>query len=101
MIKLTKCLLRTLPFKSRARQNVSDGFKRFKFYNSPTTIATELFKPSTDSASLLVSIKKNIYLIWMRGFLLVKSQTGPQPAWDTRRREEFFERGPIFLNYVQ
>jgi len=24
----------------------------------------------------------------------------PWPAWDTRRGEEFSERGPKFLNYV-
>jgi len=24
----------------------------------------------------------------------------PQPAWDSRRGEEFFERGPNFLNYL-
>jgi len=46
------------PLKSRDRQNFGAGLKRFKRYNSPATIATELFKPSTDSANLLVSIKK-------------------------------------------
>jgi len=46
-------------FKSRVRRNYGADFKRIKSYNSPATIATELFKPSTDSASLLVSIKKN------------------------------------------
>ena len=43
--------------------------------NSPASIARELFKPSTDSASLTVSIKKN-YFIWVWGFLLVTSQRG-------------------------
>jgi len=47
-----------VPFESSARQNFGEAFKRFESYNSPATIATELFKPSTDSASLLVSIKK-------------------------------------------
>ena len=27
--------------------------------------------------------------------------SGPWPAWDTRRGEEFSEKGPIFFNYVQ
>jgi len=44
------------PFKTRDRQNFGADFKRFKSYNSPATIATELFKQSTDSASLLVLI---------------------------------------------
>jgi len=41
------------PFNSR---DFGDGLKRFKRYNSPAAIATELFKPSTDSASLLFSL---------------------------------------------
>jgi len=36
-------------------------FKRIKSYNSPATTATELFKPSTDSESLLVLIKKTLF----------------------------------------
>jgi len=48
------------PCKSRVRHNYGGDFKRIKSYNSPDTIATELFKPSTDSASLLLSIKKNV-----------------------------------------
>ena len=43
--------------------------------NSPASIARELFKPSTDSASLLVSMKKN-YLIWVWAFVLVTPQRG-------------------------
>jgi len=39
---------------------------RFFGYNSPAAIAGELFKPSTDAASLLGSYKKN-FLIWVRG----------------------------------
>jgi len=46
--------------KSRDRQKFGGGFKRFKSYNSPATTATELFKQSTDSASLLGSIKKKV-----------------------------------------
>jgi len=26
---------------------------------------------------------------------------GPQPAWNTKGDEEFSEKGPNFLNYVQ
>ena len=43
------------------RHNYGADFKRIKSYNSPATIFTELFKPSTDSASLLVSIKKTLF----------------------------------------
>ena len=32
------------------------------YYNSPAAIARELFKPSTDAASLVGSIKKNFNL---------------------------------------
>jgi len=49
-----------LPFNSRDRQNFGAYFKRFKSYNSPATIATELFIQSTDSESLLVSILKKV-----------------------------------------
>ena len=59
-----------ISFRSR---DFGDGLKRFKPYNLPAAIVTELFKPSTDSASLLVSIK-NKYLIWVWGFLFVTSQ---------------------------
>jgi len=59
--------------KSRVRQNFGADFKPFKSYNSPATIATELFKPSTDSASILVSIKKKLFDLG-GGFLLVTSQ---------------------------
>jgi len=35
--------------------------KDLQSYNSPAAIAGELFKPSTDSASLLVEIEKIIF----------------------------------------
>jgi len=41
-------------------------------YNWPADWARALFKPSLDSVTLLVSMKK--YLIWVWGFLLVTSQ---------------------------
>jgi len=66
-------LIGYIPFESRARQTFGADFKRFKSYNSPATIATELLKPSTDSASLLVSILKN-HLNWVGGVFLVTSQ---------------------------
>ena len=47
--------------------------QHFLDYKSPATVARELFKPSTDSASFLLSIKKH-YLIWVWDFLLVTSQ---------------------------
>jgi len=62
------------PFKSCVRQNFGAYFKRFKSYDSPATIATELFKPSMDSASLLVSIFKKVISFGWVGFVLVTSQ---------------------------
>jgi len=62
-----ECVLRILfnsmvyPFKSHDRHNYGADFKCIESYNSPATIATELFKPSTDSTSLLVSIKKTLF----------------------------------------
>jgi len=44
-------------------------------YNSPADIARELFKLSTDEASLLGTIKKNV-LIWVRGSPGRSSQSG-------------------------
>jgi len=42
-------------------------------HKSPTAIARELFKPSTDSASLLADIEKNVFRFrW--GFMEVTSQ---------------------------
>ena len=38
-------------------------------YNSPADWARKLFKPSTDSASLLVEIEKKIFLFWVCGSL--------------------------------
>jgi len=52
----------------------------------------------------------NLKRMWTIGFSFYESLTqwcttilfsGPQPAWDTRRDEEFSETGPNFLNYVQ
>jgi len=43
------------PFNDRASQKIG---ARFFGYNSLAAIARELFKPSTDAASLLGSIKK-------------------------------------------
>jgi len=66
-------LLKLCPWIAVWYANVASFAANFKCYNLPATIARELFKPSTDSTSLLVSIKKN-FLIWMGGFLLVTSQ---------------------------
>jgi len=44
-------------------------------HDTPANSARELFKPSTVSASLLVSIKKK-YLIWVRDSLGETSQSG-------------------------
>ena len=44
-------------------------------HNAPANSARELFTSSTDSASLLVSIKKK-YFIWVRCFLWGTSQSG-------------------------
>jgi len=54
------CVHRLKPFESCVRHNYGADFKRIKSYNLSAAITTELFKPSTDSASLLVSIEKNV-----------------------------------------
>jgi len=51
--------LKTLPFKSRVRHF---SFRILQSYNSPGDRARELFKPSTNSASLVVKIEKNNFL---------------------------------------
>jgi len=48
--------------KSCDRHDYGADFKRIESYNPLATIATELFKPSTDSTSLLVLINKNV--VW-------------------------------------
>ena len=53
------------PFMSRARQNFGAGLER---YNSPVDWARKLFKPSTDSANLLVEIEKKIYVLGLGFF---------------------------------
>jgi len=47
------------PFKSRVRHF---SCRTLQSYNSPGDWARELFKPSTDSASLVVKIEKNNFL---------------------------------------
>ena len=61
------------PFNDRAHQDIGAPFFGHK---SPAAIARELFKPSTDSASLLVDIKKKSFLLWVWGFLGGTSQVG-------------------------
>jgi len=61
------------PFKDRARQYIGACFFS---YNSPVAIARELFKPSTDAASLLGSIKRKFFLIWVRDSPATGSQSG-------------------------
>jgi len=46
------------PFNAQPSQYVG---ARFFGYNSPATIARELFKPSTDAGKRLGSIKKKIF----------------------------------------
>jgi len=57
------------PFNARAGHH--SGWHFFG-YNSPATIARELFKSSTDAASLLGSIKKIFWFRW--GVCLVESR---------------------------
>ena len=64
--------LREIAFNDRASQWIGS---RFFGYNSPAAIARELFKPSTDAARLLGSIKKHV-LIWVRGSSGRGSQSG-------------------------
>ena len=53
------------PFMSWARQNFGAGLQR---YNSPVDWARKLFKPSTDSANLLVEIEKKFYVLGLGFF---------------------------------
>ena len=48
----------------------------FFSHKSPAARASELFKPSVDSASLLVDIKKKKFFVFGGGFLEVTSQWG-------------------------
>jgi len=63
----------TKPFKSRASQNFGAGLQR---YNLPAGLARRLFKPSTDSASLLFEIENKNFLFWVWGSLGGTSQVG-------------------------
>jgi len=45
-------------YKTLQRPRAPINWREFFGYNSPAAIARELFKPSTDAASLLGSIKK-------------------------------------------
>ena len=49
-----------LLFQSRVRHFC----KTLQSYNSPAPRARELFKPSTDLASLLVEMEKNFFAVW-------------------------------------
>jgi len=48
--------------------------KSLQRYDSPADWARKLFKPPTDSASLLVENEKNFFSFWVWGFLLVTQQ---------------------------
>ena len=56
----------TTPF--NAHQNPYIG-RRFFGYNSPAAAAREVFKPSTDSASLVVPSQKKNFQFWVWGSL--------------------------------
>jgi len=64
-------LTRKIPFKSCVRHYFCKGLQ---LYNSPADWARELFKPSTDSASLLVEIVKFFFSFWVWGSLVGTSQ---------------------------
>jgi len=49
--------------------------RHFFGHNSPAAAAREVFKPSTDSASLVVPSQKN-FQVWIRGSLGGTSQVG-------------------------
>jgi len=61
------------PFNAHQSQYVGS---RFFGYNSPAAAAREVFKPSTDSASLVVPSQKNIFQFWVLGSLGGSSQVG-------------------------
>jgi len=56
---------------------MSDAFHKSSFFSNHATLSSMYDDDQTQCSS------------------------GPQPAWDTRGNEEFSERGPNFLNYVQ
>jgi len=67
------CKLVSLPFQSHVRHF---SCRALQFYNSPGDWARELFKPSTDSASLAVKIEKKNFSFWFWAFLGGTSQVG-------------------------
>ena len=76
----------------------------FFCYNTAPAAAREVFKPSTDSASLLVSSQKTIFQFRVRSFLGGASQVGVFsrfdgllcPALDANRMGPHF-RSNIFM----
>jgi len=61
------------PFNDRVRQHIGTPFFGHKL---PAARARELFKPSTDSAYLLVDIEKKYFSFWVWVFLGGTSQVG-------------------------
>jgi len=68
-----KCSPTSWPFQSRMRHF---SCRTLQSYNSPVDWARELFKPSTDSASLVVKIKKKQFLFLVGCFRKVTSERG-------------------------
>ena len=77
---------------------------QFFGYNSPAAAAREVFKPSTDSASLVVPRQKKFFQFWVLGSIGGSSQVGVflhfygllYPALDAHRMGPHF--GPnIFM----
>ena len=62
-----------IPFNAHQSQYVGS---RFFGYISPAAAAREVFKPSTDSASLVVPSQKNFFQFWVLGSLGGSSQVG-------------------------
>ena len=62
-----------MPFNDRVGQYIGSHFSGHK---SPAARARELFKPSKDSASLLLNIEKNVFRFRFGDFLEVTSQWG-------------------------
>jgi len=100
--RLNGLTLLYIPFKPIAATYLTKLFNYIPTHNTPATTAREVFKPSTDSVRLLVSIEKNHFQFWVWGSLKGTSQVGVflrfhvllYPALDANRMGQHF--GPSF-----
>jgi len=74
--RLNALALLYIPFKPIAETYLTKLFNSMPTHNSPDTRAREVFKPSTDSVRLLVSIEKKHFQFWVWSSLAGTSQVG-------------------------